>query len=125
MTECPRCGQCWDDGVADCPADGGPLTVAFAGAATIDGKYRLERRLGEGGMGVVYRARHLGIGRTFAVKVMRSRHPGFLAARFPQEARALGTVRHPSIVDVSDSGLDPRNGGLPYLVMEYLEGRTL
>ena len=125
MTECPRCRRCWDDGPTSCPEDGGPLAVTFGGPAVIDGKYRLERRLGDGGMGIVYQARHVGIGRIFAVKVIRAWSPGRHAARFAQEARALGTVRHPAIVDVTDSGVDPRDGGLPYLVMECLHGETL
>jgi CHASE2 domain-containing sensor protein len=92
----------------------------------IDGKYRLLRRLGEGGMGVVYEALHLGLERRFALKLLRGLAQGSATgrARFYREAAALGRLRHPHIVEVTDSGLDPR-GGVPYLVMELLEGATL
>jgi serine/threonine-protein kinase len=93
----------------------------------IDGKYRIERRLGRGGMGVVYRVRHIGLQRQFALKVVNPPQLGrqYFLQHFQMEARALGRLKHPHIVDVTDYGVDNRGGGLPYLVMEYLEGRTL
>jgi CHASE2 domain-containing sensor protein len=92
----------------------------------VGGRYRLEARLGEGAMGVVWRARHEALGRTFALKVLR---PEVAAdppaqARFAREAEALGRLRHPHIVGVTDFGFDERDGA-PYLVMEHLEGATL
>jgi hypothetical protein len=61
MKECPRCLRCEDDSVSVCPADGTPLNATLDGAPLIDEKYLLERRLGEGGMGIIYRARHRGL----------------------------------------------------------------
>jgi CHASE2 domain-containing sensor protein/tRNA A-37 threonylcarbamoyl transferase component Bud32 len=92
----------------------------------IDGKYRLEAQVGEGGMGVVYRARHLALGRAFALKLIRSGSADdpFFGDRFRSEAAALGRLKHPNIVDVTDFGID-REGDLAYLVMELLDGRTL
>jgi serine/threonine protein kinase len=87
----------------------------------------MDRRLGEGGMAFVYQVCHLGLQRTFALKLIRALNPTdpkFLR-RFRIEAEALGKLKHLNIVDVTDFGIDPRNGGLPYLVMEYLEGVTL
>lgn len=83
--------------------------------------------MGEGGMGIIYRARHLGLQRKVALKLIRAhaQADGEFFARFRVEARALGALKHPSIVNVSDFGVDPRDGGVPYLVMEYLEGETL
>ena len=92
----------------------------------IDGKYELRRALGRGGMGVVYLAYHRGLQREVALKVIKPTRQGseFLA-RFRAEATALGRLRHPHIVDVTDFGVDPRGTGMPYLVMEHLAGVTL
>jgi serine/threonine-protein kinase len=78
-------------------------------------------------MGVVFRARHLGLGRDFAVKLIRgaSGAGSEYLARFRTEAAALGRLKHPGIVDVADFGVDPREGGTPYLAMEHLEGHSL
>ena len=78
-------------------------------------------------MGVVYRATHEALYRSFAVKLLaatRARSEEFLG-RFRVEAEALGKLKHPHVVDVTDFGIDPRGGGVAYLVMEYLEGRSL
>jgi len=131
MKECPECWSCLPDAAGACarhPSE--RLEQLFEGEGLIDGKYRLERRLGSGGMGVVYRARHVGLDRPFAVKLIRSPHlphagGGSFAERFRVEARALGLLKHPHVVTVTDYGVDARDGGLPYLVMECLEGRTL
>jgi serine/threonine protein kinase/CHASE2 domain-containing sensor protein len=127
MKECPRCLMCLEDTVELCPNDGAPLVSAFPGDLIIDGKYRVEHRLGRGGMGVVYRVRHVGLQRQFALKVVNLPQPGrqYFLEHFQMEARALGRLKHPHIVDVTDYGVDKRGGGLPYLVMEYLKGRTL
>jgi serine/threonine-protein kinase len=90
----------------------------------LDGRYRLQARLGEGGLGVVYRARHLRLDRDFAIKVLQpeyAQNEG-LRARFEREAKALGALTHPGVVGVTDFGID---GLSPFLVMELLEGATL
>ncbi len=127
MRECPRCRLCLDDTVGDvCPQDGTRLEEPLVGPPLIDGKYRLERRLGEGAMGRVYEARHLALEKRFALKLLSaSRRQERFVERFRIEAKALGRLKHPHIVDVTDYGVDPREGGLPYLVMERLEGQTL
>lgn len=96
--------------------------------AVLHGKYRIGRRLGEGGMGAVYRAEHIGIGRDVALKVVR---PDLLAdataaERFVREARAAGAIQHRHVVNVTDFGVDRVNDhDVAYLVMEYLQGETL
>ena len=94
----------------------------------LDGKYRIDKQLGAGGMGNVYLATHLGTTRVVAVKVIApkwSAEPQFLA-RFQREAQACGRLRHPNIVNVTDFGIARAAGGdMPYLVMEFLDGQTL
>ncbi len=94
----------------------------------LDGKYRIERQLGKGGMGAVFLAVHLGTIRTVAVKVIAPHLAGHdeFFLRFQREAEAAGRLRHPNVVNVTDFGIT-RSGGeeLAYLVMEYLDGQTL
>ncbi len=91
----------------------------------LDGRYRLDRTLGAGGVGLVYGGVHVDLGRPVAVKVLG---PAWAAdplavRRFEREARALSKLRHPNIVEVFDFGRTA--DGRPYLVMEWLEGETL
>jgi serine/threonine protein kinase len=91
----------------------------------IAGRYRLEMRIGEGGMGVVYRARHVLIDRIVAVKLIRPdlRGETHLRAWMLREARAANRVDHAHIIDIHDIG-ETEEGEL-YLVMEYLVGQSL
>lgn len=96
--------------------------------ALISAKYRVGRRLGEGGMGAVYLAEHVGIGRQVAMKVVRPELMVDPSAgeRFTREARAAGSIQHRHVVNVTDFGLDQVNGqAVAYLVMERLSGQTL
>ena len=88
------------------------------------GRYRLITELGSGGMGTVYYAEHVGIGRRAAIKVLDPvlAADSSLVERFFTEARAVNALRHPHIVDVEDLS---HEGDLYYLVMELLEGETL
>ncbi|MCA1566631.1 MAG: protein kinase [Acidobacteria bacterium] len=94
----------------------------------LDGKYQLERLLGQGGMGAVYLATHLGTERPVALKLIT---PEFMrndefVERFKREARAAGRLRHPNVVDVTDFGFAQVGAErVAYLVMEYLDGCTL
>lgn len=94
----------------------------------LDDKYRLERLLGQGGMGAVYLATHLGTERYVALKLIA---PQFMrneefVERFKREARAAGRLRHPNVVDVTDFGFSISGAErVAYLVMEYLDGCTL
>ncbi len=95
---------------------------------TLDGKYRIERELGRGGMGTVYLATHLGTERPVAVKIIAPQYMqrSEFVERFRREARAAGRLRHPNVVDVTDFGFaETSSGQVAYLVMEYLDGCTL
>lgn len=107
--------------------------VATAGFAPVDdllgqvldGRYRLDTVLGHGGMGTVYRATHVTIGKTLAVKILAQEFAGdeTFRIRFLREAQAISQISHHNVVEVSDFGVTP-NGSL-YLVMEFLEGESL
>jgi serine/threonine protein kinase len=94
----------------------------------LDEKYRLEEKLGQGGMGAVYLATHLGTERPVALKIIAPqfmRHPEFVE-RFRREAKAAGRLRHPNVVNVTDFGFaQTGKDRIAYLVMEYLDGCTL
>ena len=94
----------------------------------LDGKYHLDKRLGQGGMGAVFLATHLGTKRPVALKVIA---PQFMAneevgERFRREAEAAGRLRHPNVVNVTDFGVAMvGRDRVAYLVMEYLDGCSL
>ncbi|HEX7843132.1 MAG TPA: serine/threonine-protein kinase [Kofleriaceae bacterium] len=92
---------------------------------TLDGRYYIERKIGEGGMGVVFRARHAIIERPLAIKVLKREAMRDTATirRFVQEAKAASRIGHPNIVDVTDFGTTP--DGMTYSVMEFVPGMTL
>lgn len=89
-----------------------------------DGKYKIEEKIGEGGMGLVYRANHIFIDRPVAIKFLRQEYLTDTAAieRFKLEARAAARIQHPNVTTILDFGI---SGGTFYLVMEYLEGFSL
>ena len=92
----------------------------------LDGKYRLEERIGVGGFGVVYRTTHLQLQREVAVKVFRplpTLSTEEAIARFRQEGTSASRLSHPNAITILDSGIAA--GGIPYLAMELLIGRTL
>src|SRR5262245_13743105 len=91
----------------------------------VGGKYRVEKLLGAGGMGVVVSARHVDLEHLVAIKVMRreAARRAQLVARFLREARAASRLRSEHVARVTDMG--KLRGGVPYMVMEHLEGRDL
>ncbi|HUQ80435.1 MAG TPA: protein kinase [Gemmatimonadaceae bacterium] len=127
---CPVCGLRYASSDRFCANDGQPLrsqqpqTDPLIGTVVGD-RYFIERRLGQGGMGVVYLAEHVRIGRKCAIKVLR---PEYLddpdaVTRFQREAANLSRVNHPNIAGLFDYGESA--GRLLYLAMEYADGEAL
>src|SRR5919199_1056774 len=126
MKECPACHRCFADHVNHCPSDGDRLKFLINLDTTLDERYLLERKLGQGGMGLVFKAQHKFIKTQHAIKVILPDLVGndpSLTARFRQEAMAAAAIRHPNTVSVTDYGI--LNGTTPYLVMEFVEGVSL
>lgn len=121
--ECPTCGRCYDSGTVRCNEDGTALAPVSA-PRLLASRYRLERRLGRGGMGTVYAALDTLLDRRVAAKLMREELVGLpgAAERFQREARAAAAFSHPNVVTVYDFGVA---GTRAFLVMEQLQGRTL
>ena len=88
-------------------------------------RYRIEREIGSGGMGTVYRATHLGLERPVAVKILKTEFAFYpaVAERFMREARTMAKLRHARAAVIFDAGRLP--DGRPFIVMEYVEGTTL
>jgi len=124
FAQCPLCGGCHDAGALTCTEDGVTLEIVQL-PRVLGERYRLERRLGQGGMGTVYEAADIALARRVAVKVIREELVGSAAAaeRFRLEARAAASFSHPNVVTVHDFGIarDTR----AFLVMELLRGASL
>jgi len=106
------------------PREEESLGVDFVGRV-IDNRYRVLRKIGEGGMGTVYAAEHVEIGKVVAIKIL---HPHYsteqeLVERFRREARAASRIGHPNIIDVMDFGTT--DDGCAYFIMEHLDGIDL
>ncbi len=130
MKFCPICKKDMKDQLLYCPFDGQLLITKterdeFIGLV-IENKYQIEEKIGEGGMGKVYRATHIQIGHTVAVKILHSQLATDQTAieRFRREARAAAYIQHPNAVAVTDFGV-MSDTGMAYLVMEFLTGIEL
>ncbi len=101
------------------------MTLSISDGQILENKYKILRKIGQGGMGVVYEARHVDLMLSVAIKVL---HPGEaddpnMIARFRMEAQSAASIKHPNVVDVTDFGLTPDRR--PFFVMEYLSGESL
>jgi len=130
MKQCPACQREMKEHLLYCPFDGNALVtkpqVDNMAGTILDDKYRLEQKIGEGGMGKVYRATHIHMDHIVAVKVL---HPHLSVdrtamERLRREARAVAQIGHPNAVAVTDFGIT-RDSGIAYMVMEFLEGIEL
>jgi predicted Ser/Thr protein kinase len=128
-TRCPQCGKAFPVTVKLCPDDGAVLEheppAATQVGKVLDGKYRLDAFLSQGGMGAVYRATHVMLNKTVAVKLI---NPELVTSpdvvrRFQREARAATALNHPNIVSVYDLGQTTE--GTLYIAMEFVDGPSL
>jgi len=132
-TVCPQCGQHFSADGRFCPFDGEPLRPAPSYdpradallGSVVDDRYEIASVIGEGGMGIVYAARHRALGKRFALKALRKdlATDREIAARFVQEARTAASISHPGLVEITDFG--KLSTGQPFFVMELLEGQSL
>jgi serine/threonine-protein kinase len=153
MKICPKCNGSFEEGLAYCPNDGGRLTTVskmqLAGQAVpqeavaaqaqlladegiedltgrvIAGRYNITRRIGEGGMGVVYAAVDTRLEKPVAIKVLKEdfAHRQDVVARFTQEAKSAARIKHENVLDVTDYG--QTEDGSFYIAMELLVGTDL
>ncbi len=127
MKSCPTCHATYPANVAFCPRDGAPLVEAgeWAEGTMVRGKYRILAKVGQGGMGAVYKALHLRFDEVRALKVLSAElasDPTFVK-RFEQEAIVTRKLQYPNAVRVDD--IDESEDGRPFIVMEFIEGRSL
>jgi len=133
VSTCPTCKTECDLATHVCPQGGAALALAPAADPQFDsllgtvlaGRYEVLRRIGEGGMGAVYEARHTLIGKRVAVKVLLEKFhaKSDFVARLLQEARLASSIGHENIVDVTDFGTT--DDGRSFVVMEFLDGESL
>lgn len=125
LKECPVCGACFGSAVQFCSKDRSELTLSLPIEQIIEARYQLDRVIGRGGMGAVYEAMDLRLGRRVAVKILSGNLFGDSAAlrRFKREAQSLAKLSHPNIVGVHDYGELSTEGA--FLVMDLVEGETL
>jgi len=130
MKFCTACGSEYGDEVLFCNRDGTPLRPSGGATADLVGqviadRYHIQKKLGEGGMGQVYLAEHVKMGRRCAVKIMSPammKDPDAIS-RFNREAANASRIGHPNVCAIYDFGETPE--GLIYLAMEYIEGKSL
>src|SRR5436853_4074421 len=127
MKVCPACNRKYPDSMTLCSADAAVLKRLedpLVGQ-TLAGKYSIEKLIKRGGMGAVYLGKHVLMDKTVAIKVL---HPSLaldndVVARFSREAKAASRISHPHAVSVTDFG--ESENGIVFLVMEYLDGKSL
>jgi serine/threonine-protein kinase len=122
---CPACGKATsptESGSGWPPASGAPDNLS---GREIAGRYRINKKLGEGGMGAVYRGEQISLKRSVAVKLLRPElsQNQMILQRFNAEAQAVAKLSHPNTVNIYDFGQD--SDGTLFIAMEYIEGKSL
>jgi len=128
LKRCPKCYRTFDNKEMVCPFDNIPLAETgddlFIGSV-LDKRYRVLEKIGEGGMGKVYKVEHIVLGKIFALKALNyelaQREDSI--KRFINEAKITSRIGHPNIIGITDFGRTP--DGSFYFVMEYVNGKTL
>lgn len=128
---CPTCDRSFTDEIGVCPDDATKLLAVQSKQAntlvgtTLDNRFRIDKMIGEGGMGAVYLGTQTSVDRQVAIKVIRAEfgHDAETVKRFYREAQIISRLHHSNIVHLVDFG--QTKDGLLYLVMEYVKGRAL
>lgn len=125
---CSKCSCEFTDDATLCPNDGFPLLLGTSlnqEVLRIGSRYVVEGEIARGGMGAIYKARHIAMDRTVAIKLLLAdfSSDGEAMMRFQVEARAASSLNHPNIIKIFE--FDFTDHGMPYLVMEFLEGMSL
>jgi len=127
MKTCPTCQAGYPTNFAVCPQDGTALIEvgAWSPGAVLRGKYRILSKIGQGGMGAVYKALHVTFDELRAIKVISPElvDDQLFVKRFKHEAVITRKLQHPNAVRVDD--IDEAEDGRPFIVMEYIEGQSL
>jgi len=128
MKKCPTCKETYPNDFAVCPRDGSGLLEAGSGwseGTLVRGKYRILNKLGQGGMGAVYKALHIAFDEMRAIKVMNPEliSDDLFVKRFKHEAVITRKLQHPNAVRVDD--IDETEDGRPFIVMEFIQGESL
>jgi len=122
---CPKCGLLVSPALSSCPNDGTVFDKpASRQVSYLAGQYEFISEIGAGGMGVIYKARHLGLNRLVAIKMLHvNRMDDQRTRRFQLEAKAVSNLDHPAIVRVYDFGVSET--GQPHLVLDFIDGQNL
>lgn len=129
MKTCPQCSKTYDEVYEVCPEDGTRLTIVAAKPAStsrlLDNRYDLVEKIGEGGMGSIYKAVHTEMGRTCAIKLLTaiSKDNDEASARFKREAKMASRIDNPHAVIIYDFG--ESSDGTLFLAMEFIDGKPL
>lgn len=128
MKKCPQCSQTFDDRYSVCPTDNSALVMDSSDpmlGRLLDNRYRMTKKIGEGGMGSIYQAVHTEMGRTCAIKLLAPITTGReeALARFKREAKMASRIDNPHAVTIYDFG--EAENGLLFLAMEFIDGRPL
>jgi serine/threonine protein kinase/formylglycine-generating enzyme required for sulfatase activity len=130
MKKCPKCNRTYDDRYEVCPTDRAALVAAGPPAdpmigRMLDNRYHIVGKIGEGGMGAIYKAVHAEMGRTCAIKLMTAISSGNedAVARFKREAKMASRIDNPHAVIIYDFGV--ADGGMLFLAMEFIDGKPL
>lgn len=126
MRECPQCQSCFPDTVERCAVDGQASKPTLPIETVIQGRYHLQKRIGQGSVGIVYLTHDVVLDKTVAVKIVLPNLIGNnakIGKAILREATATAAVKHPNIVAVFDSGI--LDGLLPFVVFEFLSAPTL
>jgi formylglycine-generating enzyme required for sulfatase activity len=130
MKTCPKCSKTYSDQLEVCPDDQSRLVIAGSGKSDpmvgrlLAGRFHLQKKIGEGGMGAIYKAEHTGMGRICAIKLLTLLSPGDDAvARFKREAKMASRIDNPHAVTIYDFGQS--EDGTLFLAMEFIDGVPL